>query len=204
LNRLEGEYPKAKKTALAFSTPLELLVAAILSARTTDEQVNEVTPELFKRYKTANDYANADLKDLEEIIHPTGFFHQKAKWIKESAKTLVKEYDSMVPQSMEELITLTGVARKTANVVLHNAFEISEGITVDTHVMRLAQRLGFSKKKQREKIEQDLMDLFPKEQWSQVGTLLIAHGRQICEARNPKCSECVINDFCPSAFSFEN
>jgi endonuclease-3 len=202
VNRLEKEYPLEKKTALLFSTPLELLVAAILSARTTDEQVNEVTPKLFKQYKTAKDYANADLKELEEIIRATGFFHQKAKWIKESAQILVRDYDASVPQSMEELTTLTGVARKTANVILHNAFDISEGVTVDTHVMRLARRLGFSNKKQREKIERDLMDLFPETRWFQVGTLLITHGRRICHARNPKCPDCVVNDLCPSTFSF--
>jgi endonuclease-3 len=201
VNRLEKEYPLEKKTALLFSTPLELLVAAILSARTTDEQVNEVTPKLFKQYKTAKDYANADLKELEEIIRATGFFHQKAKWIKESAQILVRDYDASVPQSMEELTTLTGVARKTANVILHNAFDISEGVTVDTHVMRLARRLGFSNKKQREKIERDLMDLFPETRWFQVGTLLITHGRRICHARNPKCPDCVVNDLCPSTFS---
>jgi endonuclease-3 len=202
LELLREKYPHAEGTALNYSNTLELLVATILSAQCTDAKVNEVTQTLFDKYKTAEDYAEADLKGLQEIIKPTGFYRNKAKFIKESAKKLVEDFNSEVPPSMDELTKLHGVARKTANIVLSNAFGINEGVAVDTHVMRLSKRLGFTNNKDRDKIEKDLMNLFPKEQWSQLTDLLIAHGRNICEARNPKCQECPANHLCPSAFTF--
>jgi len=155
----------------------------------------------LEKYKTAKDYANADLMELEAIIKPTGFYRNKAKSLKAAAEKLVIDFNSELPQSIVEMTKLPGVARKTANVVLSNAFNINEGVAVDTHVMRLAQRLGFSAEKNRDKIEKDLMHLFPKEQWFDVTNLLITHGRRVCNARRPKCDECVVNQYCPSAFS---
>ena len=181
---------------------MELLVATILSAQCTDEKVNEVTDVLFKRYKTAKDYAEADLEELQELIKPTGFYHNKGKFIKTAAEELVETHNSQVPRSIEDLTKLKGVARKTANVVLSNAFGVKEGVAVDTHVMRLSRRLGLTEKKNREKIEKDLMNLFSKPQWFEVTNLLIAHGRAICAARNPQCNECVVSQLCPSAFTF--
>lgn len=203
IGRLKEEYPEVDGTALNYSSPLELLVATFLSAQCTDEKVNEVTETLFQKYKTVEDYATADLEELQEIIKPTGFYRNKAKFIKRSTKKLVEDFDSEVPRSIKDLTELYGVARKTANIVLSNAFNINEGIAVDTHVMRLSQRLGFTDEENRDKIEQDLMDLFPKEQWFELTNLLIAHGRKICTARKPKCGECVVNDLCPSAFNFD-
>jgi endonuclease-3 len=199
---LKQEYPDVQGTALSFRNALELLVATILSAQCTDEKVNEVTETLFKKYLTAKDYARADLKELEEIIKPAGFYHNKAKFIKASAKKLVEDFKSQVPKSIEDLTKLKGVARKTANVVLSNAFNIYEGIAVDTHVMRLSKRLGFTNEKNRDKIEKDLMNLFPKEQWFNLANMLIAHGRNKCVARSPKCKTCPVNHLCPSSFSF--
>lgn len=203
LSLLRKEYPDVKGTALNFSNALELLVATILSAQCTDEKVNEVTRVLFDKYKIAEDYAEADLEELQEIIKPAGFYHNKAKFIKESAKRLVENYDSEMPRSIEEMTKLHGVARKTANIVLSNVFDINEGIAVDTHVMRLSRRLGFTREKNRDKIEGELMALLPEEQWFEVANLLIAHGRKICVARHPKCAECVVNQLCPSAFIFD-
>lgn len=199
---LKKEYPNVGGTALEYDNALELLVATILSAQCTDDRVNKVTKTLFKEYKTAEDYANADLDELQEIIRPTGFYRRKSKYIKQAAKKLVEEFDSEVPRSIEELTELTGVARKTANIVLSNAFGINQGIAVDTHVMRLSERLGFTEEKNRDKIEKDLMNLFPKNQWFEVTNLLIAHGRNICTARNPQCEDCTVNKVCPSAFTF--
>jgi len=203
LKLLRNEYPNVNGTALNYSNPLELLVATILSAQCTDEKVNEVTEVLFDKYKTAEDYAEADLEELQKIIKPTGFYRNKAKFIKRSTEKLVEDFDSEVPKSIQDLTELYGVARKTANIVLSNAFDINEGIAVDTHVMRLSQRLSLTDKEDRDKIEQDLMDLFPKEQWFELTNLLIAHGRSICTARNPKCGECILNELCPSAFTFD-
>ncbi|MGD8545755.1 MAG: endonuclease III [Candidatus Bathyarchaeota archaeon] len=200
---LEKEYPDIKGTALMYNNTLELLVATILSAQCTDERVNDVTRILFNKYRTANDYARADLEDLEEIIKPTGFYHRKAKFIKEVAEKLIEDFSSEIPQSIEKLTELPGVARKTANVVLSNAFHVDQGIAVDTHVMRLSKRLGFTEEQNREKIEKDLMDLFPRDEWFEVSNLLIAHGRNVCTARKPKCEECIVNEICPSAFSFD-
>ena len=203
LELLRKEYPEIKGTALKFSNALELLVATILSAQCTDERVNQVTRVLFKRYRTPGDYAEVDLGELQEIIKPTGFYRNKARFIKSAAEKLVEDFDSEMPRSIEEMTRLPGVARKTANIVLSNAFGIVEGIAVDTHVMRLSKRLGFTEEKDRGKIERDLMDIFPKEQWFEVTNLLIAHGRSVCVARRPRCGECVVNDLCPSVFTFE-
>ena len=202
LQLLREAYPEVKGTALNFGNPLELLVATILSAQCTDEKVNEVTKELFKKYRTAKDYAEADLSELERDIRPTGFYRVKAQRIKQICRTLVEEYGSEVPRSIEELTKLKGVARKTANIVLSNAYRIVEGIAVDTHVLRLSQRLGFSKQKDRNKIEQDLMELIPKENWFEVNHLLIEHGRRTCKAKKPLCKVCVVMDLCPSAEYF--
>ena len=199
---LKQEYPDVKGTALHYTNPLELLVATILSAQTTDERVNMVTKELFKKYRKAEDYANADLEELQNDIRSINFYRNKAKYIKKCCQILVEEYGGEVPGSMEELLKLPGVSRKTANVVLSNAFCKDEGIVVDTHVMRLSQRLGLTEEKDRNKIEQDLMEKFPKEKWFDLANLLIAHGRKICKARNPKCKECVLKNICPSYDEF--
>jgi endonuclease-3 len=202
LSRLEKEYHENKGTSLTWRTPLDLLVATILSAQSTDEQINKVTKVLFKKYRTARDYAEADRVVFEEDIKPSGFFKRKADWIQSATKTILEEYNGEVPDNMEDLLQLKGVARKTANIVLQNAFNKTVGIAVDTHVMRLSRRLKFSDQKDRNKIEQDLMKLIPFEKWKNVNFLLITHGRQICTARKPLCSKCVIDDLCPSAFTF--
>lgn len=202
INLLEGEYPNAR-ISLHFNSSLELLVSTILSAQSTDRIVNEVTKNLFKKYKVARDYANADLAELENNVRSTGFYRRKALYLKKLGKMLVDRFDSEVPQTMEELVTLPGVARKTANIVLSTAFNTIEGIAVDTHVKRLAQRLGLSNNKDPNKIEEDLMRLVPKEQWPKLTDLLIFHGRRICNARKPNCEECFINELCPSAFTIK-
>lgn len=200
---LRFEYPDIKRTALGFISALDLLIATILSAQCTDKQVNKVTKILFKKFKTPEDYAKADLEELENIIRPTGFYHRKAKFIKLTAEKLVEEFNSQVPASMELLTQLPGVARKTANIVLSNVFNIDEGIAVDTHVMRLSKRLGLTEEKERNKIERDLMNLFNQDQWHMISTLLIAHGRNVCTARHSKCKACTLNNLCPSAFKFD-
>ncbi len=198
---LEKQYPNAK-TALNFANPLEILVATMLSAQTTDVTVNVVTKKLFKKYHTAQDYANADLKDLEQDIHSTGFYHNKAKNLKNCCQLLVEKFHGQVPKTMEELLELPGVARKTANIVLFNAYDITAGIAVDTHVTRLSQRLGLTVQKDQNKIEKDLMQFTPKEKWMPLTDLLIFHGRQVCMAKKPRCEVCVLNKICPSAFTF--
>ena len=198
---LEKQYPNAK-TALNYTNPLEILVATMLSAQTTDVTVNIVTKTLFKKYHTAEDYANADIKELEQTIHSTGFYHNKAKNLKKCCQLLVEKFHSQVPKTMEELIELPGVARKTANIVLYNAYGTVVGIAVDTHVRRLSERLGLTQQKDQNKIEQDLMQITPKEKWMQLTDLLIFHGRQVCMAKKPKCEVCVLNKICPSAFTF--
>lgn len=203
LTLLRKQYPDAKGTALNFSNALELLVATILAAQCTDEKVNQVTKVLLKRYRTPKDYAEADLEELQEIIKPTGFYRSKSKFIKAAAKKLVEDFDSEIPRSIEEMTKLPGVARKTANIVLSNAYGIIEGVAVDTHVMRLSKRFGLTEQKNRDKIERDLMNLFPKEHWFELTNLLIVHGRSACTARRPKCGECVVNELCPSAFTFD-
>jgi endonuclease-3 len=196
---LEKEHPNAK-TALNYTTPLEILVATILSAQCTDKQVNIVTKSLFTKYKTPEDYANVDLTALEQDIRSTGFYRNKAKNIKNAGQLLVEKFESKVPKTMKELLELPGVARKTANIVLSNAYGIIEGIAVDTHVRRLSQRLGLSKNTNPNKIEIDLMKVVPKKEWKRITNLLIFHGRNVCIARKPKCSVCVLNKICPSAF----
>lgn len=198
---LENEHPDAK-IALHYTNPLELLVATILSAQCTDERVNLVTNVLFKKYTNAEDYAHADLTELEQDIRSTGFYRNKAKNIKNSSQLLVAKYNSQVPRTMEELLELPGVARKTANIVLTNAYGVVEGVAVDTHVRRLAQRLGLTESDDPTKIEADLMNLVPREKWMRITDLLIFHGRRICIARKPKCDACVLNKICPSAFTF--
>jgi endonuclease-3 len=200
--RILGEKFPGARTALRNESPLELLVATILSAQSTDKTVNKVTKNLFIKYKKAEDYANVNLEELENDIKSTGFYHKKAKFLKEMSQTLVEKFQSRVPRSMAELTTLKGVARKTANIVLWNAFGIIEGIAVDTHVKRLSQRLGLSRNKDPNKIERDLMTLLPKKDWPKINNLLIYHGRQTCTARNPQCTNCDLNNFCPSAFQF--
>ena len=198
---LEKEYPNAK-TALNYANPLEMLIATMLSAQTTDETVNTVTKTLFKKYHKPEDYANVDIKELEQDIRSTGFYHNKAKNLKKCCQLLVEKYNSQVPRTMDELLELPGVARKTANIVLFNAYGIVAGIAVDTHVRRLSQRLGLTQQNDPAKIEQDLMQIAPKEKWMQLTDLLIFHGRQICIARKPKCEICTLNKICPSAFTF--
>lgn len=198
---LEKQYPNAK-TALNYTNPLEILVATMLSAQTTDVQVNIVTQKLFKKYHTAEDYANADIKELEQDIHSTGFYHNKAKNLQSCCRLLVEKFHSQVPKTMEELLELPGVARKTANIVLYNAYGTIAGIAVDTHVRRLSGRLGLSDQKNQDKIEHDLMLLTPKPKWMELTDLLIFHGRQVCMAKKPKCEICVLNKICPSAFTF--
>jgi endonuclease-3 len=200
LDRLEPLYA-GMTTGLIFSSPLELIVATILSAQCTDERVNLVTPELFARYRTAEEYAAADRQELEMIVHSCGFYRNKAKNIQAMAQRLVNDFGGEVPDRMEDLITLPGVARKTANVVLSHAFGRDEGIAVDTHVSRLSRRLGLSGNSDPVKIEQDLMAATPESRWGRVSDLLIWHGRRVCAARNPRCGECVLASLCPSAFA---
>jgi len=190
------------RVALRFNSPLEILVATILSAQCTDAKVNEVTPFLFKKYHTPEDYAQADLGTLETEIRSTGFYRNKARYIKQSCAIIAEEFSGRVPDSMEELLQLPGVARKTANIVLSNAYGIVEGIAVDTHVKRVSQRLGLTKNKDPEKIEKDLMQLLPKEAWFPINYLVIELGREICVAGIPHCDRCPLNKLCPSAFAF--
>lgn len=199
---LEKEHKDAK-IALRYSNPLELLVATILSAQATDEQINKITPSLFKKYKKAEDYANVDVKELEQDIKSSGFYHNKARNIKNCCKMLVDKYNSKVPKRMDELLELPGVARKTANIVLTNAYGIVAGVAVDTHVRRLAQRLGLTENDDPNKIEADLMNIIPKEKWMRITDLLIFHGRRVCTAKKPNCAGCVLNKVCPSAFTFD-
>lgn len=202
ISLLEKEFPQAK-TALNYSNPLELLIATILSSQCTDERVNLVTKTLFKKYKNAEDYANADIKELERDIKSTGFFRNKAKNIRKTCQILVEKYGSRVPNKMEEILELPGVARKTANIVLQNAYGIVEGIAVDTHVRRVSARLGLTKNEDPNKIETDLMEIVPHDKWMRITDLLIFLGRKVCFARKPKCEACVLNNVCPSAFTFE-
>ncbi len=200
IKRLKKAYPDAK-IALNFKTPLQLLIATILSAQCTDERVNEVTKKLFKKYKSAKDFAKADLNELAEDIKSTGFYKQKAEYIKEACKIIVEKYNGEVPQTMDELLELPGVARKTANIVLANAYGIVEGIPVDTHVRRVTQKLGLVKVSQPEKIEKELMEVLPKKEWFSFPYLIQAHGRKICLARKPKCEECILKDLCDAYLS---
>ena len=198
LRLLHEAYPDAQ-CELNYETPLELLVATVLSAQCTDERVNMVTPELFVKYPNAQAYAEADMDELQEAIRSTGFFRNKSKNVQNACRRIVEEYNGEVPATMDELVTLPGVARKTANVVLGNAFNIADGIAVDTHVKRLSNRLALSSESTSEKIERDLMELAPRDEWTDVSHLLIFHGRRVCNAKKPDCAACTISHLCPSA-----
>jgi endonuclease-3 len=197
-SRLKREYPDAR-TELDYETPLQLAIATILSAQCTDKRVNMVTPLLFKTFPTAASLADAPPEELEEIIKSTGFFRNKTKSLIGLGKALVERHNGEIPDSMEELVKLPGIGRKTANVILGNAFRKNEGVVVDTHVARLSHRLGLTRETDPIKIEQDLMPLFPREDWALLSHLLIFHGRRVCEARRPKCEICALNDICPSS-----
>jgi endonuclease-3 len=196
--RLSQAYPDAH-VALHFTTPLECLVATILSAQCTDERVNMVTKDLFPKYRNAKDYLKVPEAELAADIKPTGFFNQKTKSIRGACTRIVEVFGGEVPATMEELITLPGVARKTANIVLGNAYDVVEGIAVDTHVRRLAQRLGFSSEKDPDKIERDLMGRIPQDRWFDFTYVIIDHGRSLCVARTPRCEACPVNDICPAS-----
>lgn len=198
VERLHREYPDAK-CSLNYRNPYELLVATILSAQCTDERVNQVTPALFKRFPKPDDLAGARTEELEEMIKSTGFFRNKTKSLLGMSNAVVERHDGKVPDAMEELVDLPGVGRKTANVVLGNAFDKAEGVVVDTHVTRLSQRLGLTKESDAVKIELDLMALVPREEWTVVSHLFIDHGRAVCKAPTPKCEVCILNDICPSS-----
>jgi endonuclease-3 len=204
IRRLKAAYPNAK-VALNFSTPLETLVATILSAQTTDQGVNQVTKTLFKKYRSPQDYLQVPEAELAADIKPTGFFNQKTKALRGASQKIVEQYGGQVPRTMAELITLPGVARKTANIVQGNAYpeehrkDSDAGIAVDTHVRRVAQRLGFTSEKDPDRIEQDLMPLIPREDWFSFTYVLIDHGRQVCKAPVPRCEVCPVNDLCPSS-----
>ena len=199
IRRLKRAYPGAK-CSLNHSNPFELLVATILSAQCTDERVNIVTADLFRKYREPEDYLKVAPRELEKDIQSTGFFRNKTKSLQGTAKVLTEQYHGEVPHTMEELLELPGVARKTANVVLGNAFDIHAGVVVDTHVTRLSHRLGFTQQKTAEKIEQDLIEIVPKKDWVIFPHLMIYHGRKICKARTPLCVECSIEKQCPSSF----
>ena len=196
IKRLKREYPDAH-CALNHKNAFELLVATILSAQCTDVRVNIVTETLFRKYRQPKDYLNVEQIELEQDIRPTGFFRNKAKSIQGACEKIINDFGGEIPQTMEEILTLNGVARKTANVVLGNAFGIASGVVVDTHVSRLSQRLGLTENVTPEKIEKDLSELVPQKDWIMFPHWLIFHGRKICQARKPKCGECVLNDVCP-------
>jgi endonuclease III len=198
LLRLKRLYPDARCT-LNYDTPVQLLVATILSAQCTDERVNQVTPELFRQFPNALAIAQADIEVLETLVRPTGFYRNKAKNIQGACRMIVAEFGGQIPRRIELLMKLPGVARKTANVVLANAFDIHEGVTVDTHVKRLTQRLGLTEHSDPIRIERDLMRLLPVEDWENWSIRLIYHGRAICQAKKPQCNACVLADLCPSA-----
>lgn len=197
IRRLRREYPDAK-CALNHTNPFELLIATILSAQCTDERVNKVTADLFRKYRGPADFAAASQRELERDIHSTGFFRNKAKNIIAASRQIVERFHGQVPDNMEDLLTLPGVARKTANVVLGCAYGVAVGIVVDTHVSRLSQRLGLTKNTSPEKIERDLMEIIPKRHWVMFSHWLIHHGRKVCKARKPECHKCVLADLCPS------
>lgn len=199
LKRLRKAYPAATCT-LDFTSPLQLLVATILSAQCTDVRVNLVTPELFRKYPDARAFADADLAELQSAVQPTGFFRNKAKAIQAAARRIVNEHGGQVPTSMEELVDLPGIGRKTANVILGNTGHKPGGVVVDTHVGRVSRRLGWTRQTDAVKVEKELSELIPEKQWVRAGHELILHGRRICVARKPRCGECMLKDLCPSAF----
>ncbi len=194
-------YPESR-TALSFQTPHQILVATILSAQCTDARVNLITPSLFKKYRSASDFAQANPQELQDEIHSTGFFRNKSKNIILASRKIVEDFGGKVPDSMEKLLTLPGVARKTANIVLSSGYGRAEGIAVDTHVKRLSQRLGLSQENNPDKIELDLLDLVPKKDWLYFNYAFVNHGRNVCQARKPSCPECKLNSLCPSAVEF--
>jgi endonuclease-3 len=196
--RLKKAYPDAR-CSLNHSNPLELLIATILSAQCTDERVNIVTADLFRKYRSCEDYVNLEPAELEREIHSTGFFRNKTRSIQGACKKLIEEHGGQVPSDVDQLLALPGVARKTANVVLGNAFGIASGVVVDTHVSRISKLLGLTKQTQPEKIEKDLMELVPKKDWIDFSHLLIYHGRKVCKARRPECERCNIEPYCPSS-----
>ena len=198
ISLLKKEYPDAR-CALDHSNPLELLIATILSAQCTDKRVNIVTAELFRKYRTAEDYIRVAQTELEKDVRSTGFFRNKAKSIQGACRIISEKYKGRVPDTIDELLALPGVARKTANVVLGTAFGITSGVVVDTHVSRLSQRLGLTDEKQPEKIERDLMSLVPRKDWIIFSHLLIWHGREVCHARTPLCEKCIVEKLCPSS-----
>ena len=200
IERLKVEYPEAR-CALNFNNPFELLVATILSAQCTDERVNLVTGVIFRKYPRPHDYLSVEVIELAEDLKTINFFNNKTKSIRGAAQKIIDDFGGEVPQTMDELLTLSGVARKTANVVLGNAFGIASGVVVDTHVSRVSQRLGLTENTIPEKIEKDLNEMIPQAYWVLFPHLIIAHGRKVCQARKPKCGECVLNDICPSALS---
>lgn len=201
VRHLRRHYPQVR-TALEFRSPLQVLVATILAAQCTDERVNMITPALFKKYPTAADLARADRDELELEIRSAGFFRNKAKSLLGASKRIAEEYGGVVPDTMDKLLTLPGVARKTANIVLSAGFGKAEGIAVDTHARRLSQRLGLSRNEDPEKIERDLLALVPRKDWLDFNFLLVDHGRALCQARKPRCAECFLRGLCPSAAAF--
>lgn len=192
---LKQYYPDAT-CSLDFKNPFEMLISVMLSAQCTDERVNKTTPELFKKYPTPEEMAKADIKDIEKIIHPCGFYKNKSKNIKACSQKLIEKFNGVVPENMEELQSLPGVGRKSANVIMLEAFHNPQGIAVDTHAKRISNKIGFSNNQEPEKIEQDLLKQIPKEYYYDVNHLLVWHGRNICNARNPKCTECPVNKYC--------
>ncbi|MGQ9744901.1 MAG: endonuclease III [Dissulfurimicrobium sp.] len=200
LEILKNQY-KGAKIALKYKNPFELLVSVILSAQCTDIKVNEVTPILFNRFPDIKTMAEAPIEELESIIRPTGFFRNKAKNIKEAARRIIEDYNGRLPDTMEEMIKLPGVARKTANIVLYNVYGVVSGIAVDTHVKRLSIRLGITREKDPVKIEKDLMELIPPKDWGTISYVLIEHGRNICNAKKPLCAQCPVRGLCPSALA---
>ena len=198
IRRLKREYPDVR-CSLNYANPLELLIATILSAQCTDERVNKVTADLFRKYRRCEDYTSVEQEELEKDIHSTGFYRNKAKAIQGACRIIAEKHKGRVPESIDELLALPGVARKTANVVLGNAFGITSGIVVDTHVARLSERLRLTKHTQPEKIERDLMELVPRKDWIDFSHLLVTHGRKVCNARKPLCEVCVVENLCPSS-----
>jgi len=202
-SRLNDLYPHTETSFLHFEDPFQCLILTILSAQTTDAAVNKVAPSLFARFPTPESLASADLEEVERIIHRTGFYHTKARNITGAARAVLERFSGRVPSTMDELLTISGVGRKTANIVLNHAFGIDEGVAVDTHVRRLAQRIGLSDSANPDKIEQDLIELFPRSHWGGITYLLIRHGREVCPARKPQCETCVLRDLCRYALSKE-
>lgn len=195
IETLKKMYPDAK-CSLDFSTPFQMLVSVVLSAQCTDERVNKTTPSIFSKYSTPQDFADMDIELLEELIHPCGFYKTKAKNLKRTAQILVEKYDGMVPNNMEDLMSLPGVGRKSANVIMLEAFDLPQGIAVDTHCKRIANRLGFSSESDPAKIEQDLLKVIPKEYYKDVNHIFIWHGRNVCTSQKPKCDSCKLQQYC--------